>query len=114
VQDLEVGVQVWTINKVGKKVAVPIEKVSKTQVPSMHKVVHLILSDGRELFVSPGHPAVNGRIVGDFVPNDIYEGASVVSAELVAYEYEFTYDILAAGSTGFYFANGILLDSTLH
>ena len=76
-------------------------------------MIHLILNDGRELFASPGHPAVDGRVVGDFIVNDFYDGARVTASGLVVYGDTATYDILPSGETGFYWANGILLGSTL-
>jgi hypothetical protein len=37
----------------------------------------------------------------------------VIGADLVLFSEEFTYDILPAGETGGYWANGIPLESTL-
>ena len=76
-------------------------------------MVRLIFDDGRELFASPGHPTADGRSVGNLAPGDLYDGASIVSAERVLYGEEATYDILPSGETGFYWANGVLLGSTL-
>lgn len=114
VQDLKVGASVWTVDKSGKRVMGVILKTSKTLVPPTHKMVHLVLDDGRTLLVSPGHPTIDGRTAGDIVAGDMYDGAQVVSSDRVSYSEGYTYDILASGETGFYFANGILLDSTLH
>ena len=77
-------------------------------------MVHLILLDGRELFVSPGHLIIDGRTAGDLVVDDIYDGAHVISVDRVLYNDTATFDILPSGETGFYWANGILMDSTLH
>jgi len=55
-----------------------------------------------------------------YMPGDLYDGASVASAQLVPYGGDATYDILPSGDTGFYWANGlpakagVLLGSTLH
>ena len=76
-------------------------------------MVQFVLADGRALLVSPGHPTILGRTVGDLVLGDLYDTAKVVSIELVSYGEKYTYDILPTGQTGFYFANGILLGSTL-
>ena len=113
VKDLRVGMSVWTIDKSGKRVSGVVVKTSKTPVSRTHQMIHLILNDGRELFVSPGHPTVDGRMVGDFIVNDFYDGARVTASGLVAYDDTATYDILPSGETGFYWANGILLGSTL-
>jgi hypothetical protein len=63
--------------------------------------------------VSPGHPLIDGRRAGDLAPGDGYDGATVVSAELIGYAGGRTFDVLPAGDTGFYWANGVLLASTL-
>lgn len=114
VKNLRVDMPVWTSNKSGHRVSGVVEKTSRVPVPPTHQMVHLILDDGRELFVSSLHPTIDGRTVGDLVINDLYDGARVVSSERVAYGDIATYDILPSGETGFYWANGILLDSTLH
>lgn len=113
VEELQKGASVWTIDKSGKRVAGVVIEINKTSVPSDHKMVELVLDDGRALLVSPGHPTVDGRTAGDLIPGDLYDGAWVVSSDRVLYSDEHTYDILSSGETGFYFANGILLDSTL-
>ncbi|MBI3274319.1 MAG: hypothetical protein HYZ69_04205 [Candidatus Colwellbacteria bacterium] len=107
------GAPVWTSDKAGHRVAGIILETSKTPVPPEHQMVHLVLDDGRELFVSPGHPTVDGRTVGELSPGDFYDGASVIGAERVSYSQGATYDILPSGETGFYWANGVLLGSTL-
>ena len=114
VKDIRVGAPVWTVNKDENHTVGIVAKTSKVSVPPTHKMVHLILDDGRALFVSPGHPTVDGRTVGDIVVGDMYDGARIASSELVSYGDGYTYDILPSGETGFYFANGILLDSTIN
>jgi hypothetical protein len=113
VQDLRVDMLVWTLDKAGVRVAQPLLRVSRTLVPSNHQIVHLVLDDGRQLWVSPGHPTIDGRSVGQLQVGDSLDGAQVLSARLVAYAAPATYDLLPAGDTGFYRANGILLASTL-
>lgn len=113
VQDLKIGDMVWTKDLVGNRIALPILAVVKTPVPTTHEVVHVKLADGRELFVSPGHPVGDGRFMGDLVQSDTLDGSVIVKIETVAYAKKYTYDILPAGETGLYFANGILIGSTL-
>lgn len=113
VKDLQVGMPVWTTDKTGQRVSGVITKTSKVPVPPTHQMVHLILNDGRELFVSPGHPTTDGHTIGNLVSGDLYDGVSVISTERVSYGEGATYDILPSGDTGFYWANGILIGSTL-
>ena len=115
VQDLRIGAPVWTVNKSGGRVSGVVIKVSKTPVPATHKVVELVLSDGRKLLASPGHPTVTAnQTLGDLVANDVYDEVKVLRAKLIPYTQSYTYDILVSGETSFYFADGILLASTLH
>ncbi len=113
VQDLRVGDVVWTIGANGARAAAPLITVASTHVPKTHQVVRLTLADGRVVFVSPGHPTTDGRLVGDLAPGGTLDGASIASAERVSYRGDATYDILPAGATGAYWANGVPLGSTL-
>ena len=113
VKELKIGMQVWTLDNLGYKQAGTILKIGKTLVPPAHKMVHLILYDGRELFASPGHPTADGRLLGDLKEGDILDNSKIKTSERVAYNENYTYDILPSGPTGFYWANGILLKSTI-
>ncbi len=111
--DLMPGMLVFTLDPDGNKVVMPIDLVSKVLVSRDHRMCHLILNDGRQLFVSPGHPTADNGRVGDLEPGDVLDGAGVVSIEKVSYEAGHTYDLLPSGGTGFYWADGVLLGSTL-
>jgi hypothetical protein len=113
VQNLRVGMLVWTTDGAGMRAAKPVLRIGKTAVPPTHQVVHLALTDGRELWVSPNHPTADGRRVGQLQAGDRLDGAIIRSAKLVNYTSYATYDLLPAGESGFYWANGILLASTL-
>lgn len=113
VQDLQVGDVVWTVDARGERVAAPLLVTGSTPVPDTHEVVRLALADGREVLVSPGHPTADGRLVGDLRAGDALDETRVLTAERVAYTAGFTYDVLPAGATGAYWANGVLLGSTL-
>jgi len=65
------------------------------------------------LHASPGHPTTDGRVIGDLAPGDLLDGAHITSADFEAYSLPSTYDVLPAGSTGFYWADGVLIASTL-
>ena len=114
VEDLRPGMTVWTTDETGLRVAGWVAEVGSTPVPPTHEVVHLILSDGRMVDVSPGHRLPDGRRLGDLKPGDPVDGATVASTTLQAYRGGATIDLLPSGSTGSYWANGILLASTLH
>jgi hypothetical protein len=113
VEDLRIGDVVWTQDARGARVAAPLIAIGSTPVPATHEVVRLALEDGRTTFVSPGHPTADGRLVGDLRAGDVLDGAPVHSTERVRYTAGFTFDVLPAGATGAYWANGVLLGSTL-
>lgn len=113
VEEFRVGDAVWTADADGRRVEGRVEMVGRARVPAAHPVVHLILDDGRELWASPGHPLADGRRLADVRAGDLVDGARVASVESVAYGEAFTYDLLPSGPTGLYWANGILLGSTL-
>jgi hypothetical protein len=114
VQDLRVGDVVWTVDANGARTAAPLVSVGSAPVPATHLVVRLALEDERLVYVSPGHPTADGRRVGDLAAGDVLDGARIASVERVTYAGGATYDILPAGATGAYWANGVLLGSTLH
>ena len=70
-------------------------------------------SDDRQVRASPGHPTTDGRHIGDIRPGDTLDGSRVLSAERAGYDGGYTFDLLPGGDTGFYFADGVALASTL-
>jgi len=113
VESLRAGDPVWTRDAFGRRVASTVAGVGSTPVPATHRVVRLRLTDGRVVFVSPGHPMPDGRPVGSLRVGDVYDGSVVASADRVPYDGGRTFDVLPAGPTGVYWANGIELGSTL-
>ena len=113
VQNLRLGMQVWTLDPAGERIVRPVVQIRKTIVPADHPVVHLVMVDGRELWASPGHLTAGGLTVGQLQAGDMFSGGSILSAERVRYTGSATYDLLPAGETGFYWANEILLASTV-
>jgi len=94
-------------------VAVPLLLVSHTPV-ALHRVVRVVLSTGAVLQMSPGHRTADGRRFDELTPGARFDPLhTVLSAELVDYPYDATYDALPASSTGTYFAAGALVASTL-
>jgi len=113
VTDVRVGQVVWTQTADGRRIAEPAIEVGSMPVPQGHLMVHLVLADGRELLASPGHRTADGRALGDLQKGDELDGSTITHWALVPYAGERTYDLLPAGPTGRYWANGILLSSTL-
>lgn len=113
VTDIRVGTVVWSRAEDGSRVAAPVVEVGSMEAPAGHRMVHLVLADGRELLVSPGHRTADGRQAGDLKAGDVLDGSTITRWELVPYAGERTYDLLPAGATGVYWANGIAMSSTL-
>jgi hypothetical protein len=114
VERLRIGDLVWTIDRTGQRTAAPVVLLANTPVPATHEMAHLRLIDGREVRVSPGHPTSDGRLAGDLRVGDVLDGAMLVGAQREMYEGSYTYDLLPKGDTGYYWANGVRMASTLH
>lgn len=113
VEDLRLGNPVWTMSAAGERVSATILRITSVPIPAGHSVVHITLSDGRELWASPGHPTAAGQRLADIKLNDLLDGARVIGVERLPYHGAATYDLLPSGDTGFYWANKVLLGSTL-
>lgn len=113
VEQLREDMAVWTVDDTGKRIAAVVIETAMTPAPSSFMVVEVTLNDGRTVTASPGHPTAVGRALGDYQVGDILDGALLTAVERAAYDGSATYDILPSGGTGLYWANGILLKSTL-
>src|SRR5687768_12029205 len=51
VEDLEIGDLVWTLDASGKRIQATITITTHVAVPASHRIVHVILNDGRDLWV---------------------------------------------------------------
>lgn len=109
---LRPGMAVWTADRLGHRQAAVVLKVGSMVAPAGHEVVHLLLADGREVWVSPGHPTADGRHAGDLIAGDLLDGSRILKADRTPYAGS-TYDLLPSGPSGVYWANGVPLMSTL-
>jgi hypothetical protein len=113
VENLREGMAVWTTDRHGRRILGTVLRVGYMQAPLGHEVIRLSLADGRSVTASPNHPTADGRTVGALHPGDVFDGSVVVAARPIGYADGATYDLLPSGPTGTYFANGVLLASTL-
>lgn len=113
IQDLSVGDLIWTINQVGEKVATAIESVITRPAPQTHQMAYITLCDGRQVTTSPNHPTIEGVKIRDLRVGDILDNSPILQIEYLPYEEGVIFDILPSGETGGYWANGVLLGSTL-
>ena len=113
VEDIRAGDQVWTVGEAGERVAEPVLKVRSVPVSAGHILLHVVLDDGRELWASPGHPTASGEPLASLQAGEMLDGARIRSIEQVSYDGPATYDLLPAGPSGLYWADGILMGSTM-
>lgn len=113
VASLVAGDLVFTEDARGKRVVAPIVRVVRVGVPASHRVLMVRLEDGRSVRVSAQHPLAEDGIVGKIDVGASLDGSTVIERRLVVPTSNATWDILPAGETGHYWANGVRLGSTL-
>ena len=113
VEALRLGDPIWTIDALGRRVAGTVIALGSTTAPAEHHVIRLVLGDGRTVTASPGHPLADGRQVGALAIGDIVDGSRIVTLETLPYAGGATFDLVASGATGGYYADGIPLGTTL-
>jgi hypothetical protein len=111
IETLTVGEMVYSVDG-GQLVAVPIRAVHR-QPAHDHVMVRVTLADGAEVRESPRHPTADGRLFLALRPGDALDGRRVVTVETVPYDGAATYDLLPESDSGAYFADGVLVGSTL-
>jgi hypothetical protein len=120
VGDLRVGDPVYTVDAHGRRIAVSLIQTTRLPVRPGHRMTRLELDDGRVLVASEEHPtcalasgASSEGIVARLAVGGEYDGAGVKRSEVEIYREPATFDVLPAGDTGCYWANGVLVGSTL-
>ncbi len=113
VQALRKGMIVWTADANGARRAAVIVQTAQQPVPAGWQLLRIVLDDERELYASPAHPTADGRKLRDLARGNVLDGARVALIESVVYQELATFDILPSGETGAYWADGILVGSTL-
>jgi hypothetical protein len=108
------GDTVWTTDTTGHRVTSPVERVVRRATSGPHLMLQLALSDGRVLVAAGAHPAADGTYLRQLHAGQLYDGATIASIGWTPSTAPATYDILPAGPTGTYWANGILVGSTLN
>ena len=107
------GMLVWTTDASGKRVIAPVLETRAVYVSESYRALWLTLEDGRTITASPGHPSADGKRLDQYRVGDRLDGSTIVSMESVPYDGTQTYDLLPGSATGVYWANGIMLKSTI-
>jgi hypothetical protein len=90
-----------------------VEQITSRATPGPHLMLRLALSDGRVLVAAGAHPAADGTFLRQLRVGSPYDGATIAAVDWVQSTAAMTFDLLPAGPTGTYWANGILVGSTL-
>ncbi len=113
INSLSVGDIIYTETRAGTRIAAPLLEVVHVPAPPTHRLVVLSLADGRTLRVSSGHPLAVGGLIGQLAVGSEIDGSRVVARAQSIPTDAMTWDVLPAGDTGHYWANDVLLGSTL-
>lgn len=113
VEALTAGVVVWSLDAAGQRVAVPVVRTSAVPTPLDHTLVEIDLADGRTVVGSGGHPTAAGAPLAAIAVGQILDTAQVIAVRRVPYTGGHTYDLLPASPSGVYWADGVLIGSTL-
>lgn len=113
VSALHAGDRVFTADGSGARIVARVRVVQRVPIVGAHDIVELTLADGRVVRASAGHPTASGALVGELATSAVLDGSIVVSTRHVSYDGRATWDLLPAGPTGAYWADGVLLGSTL-
>jgi hypothetical protein len=113
VTQLKLGDSVWTAAADGTRREASVTALGSVAFPFGHDAIRVDLSDGRSVTASSGHPTADGRTLGMLRAGDHLDGATVIAAAPVRLDDGATYDLLPSGPTGRYWADGVLLGSTL-
>lgn len=112
VEQIAPGDVVWTVDVAGSRVAAPVAQVVRRGTAGPHLLLRLSLADGRVLVAAGAHPAVDGMYLRQLRRGQTYDSAMIVSVGWVPSGVPATFDILPAGPTGTYWADGIPVGST--
>jgi hypothetical protein len=113
VEQLQPGMLVWSLDLEGGRIATSINQITSNQVPDGFRLTRITLADGRSLNASPMHPTAEGKSLGSYLAGDILDGSLVSNIEFIDYDQGYTFDILPDSPTYCYWANGVLLKSSL-
>jgi len=109
----DIRVSDWVYSVDGNSVrAVRVARVIRRPVHN-HHVIRVTTAEGQVLQISAPHPTADGRTFGDLRSSDLLDGQRLQSVEVIDYVHQYTYDILPDSDTGFYFASGMLIGSTI-
>jgi len=111
--DVRDGTIVWSRDAAGRRVAARVVLVGATAAGPEHRMVRVVLADGRAVAASPGHPVANGVLLEAIARGDSVDGSRAIQVERRPFDGSRTVDLLPDSATGIYWADGVPLRSTL-
>ena len=89
-------------------------RINRVVVGKTHKIMKISFTDGTVLRGSLRHPTADGKMFGDLKVGDSVDGKIITELKLLPYtNHNYTYDILTDSRNGNYYADGVLIGSTL-
>jgi Hint domain-containing protein len=113
VSALRPGMRVWTVDEHGLRIVGTVLRTARRAAGSPALLLRVTLADGRSVVASAAHPTAEGRALGGIRPGEALDGSLVASIEVVSVADGMTFDVLPSGPTGRYWADGVLLGSSL-
>lgn len=110
---LALGDVIWTQTHDGVRVPAPVVELANVPAPPGHRLLELVLEDGRVVRGSPTHPSADGTPLEDLAPGTWLDGSRVRKSRLLPAGIAATHDVLPGGDTGIYWVNGVRLRSTI-
>jgi hypothetical protein len=107
------GDPVWTVDENGARVEGTVLYVESSIAPPGHKLLQAVLTDGRRVAASAGHPVRGGMPLGHLRAGDLLDGSPIQTLETVDLPGSRTFDLMPSGPTHIYWADGVVLESTL-
>lgn len=87
--------------------------MSTVKTGANHILIEVTLADGRIVRASRGHPTADGAVLGQLELDGELDGSRIVGVKEIGYANLMTWDLRPEGATGYYWADGVLLASTL-
>lgn len=113
IDQLKSGDPVYSVNAKNERIIRCIHLIRSVTIPADYKMLQLKLDDGRQLTVSPQHPDARGEPLIKLEIGACLDGGKLIEKRIIKYSGSFTWDILPEGEFPVYFANDILIGSTL-
>lgn len=111
IRDLRVGDLVYSVHRDSIQL-VPIKRIHRVAAVN-HHVLRVEFASGAKFEMSAMHPTANGKPLSAFGVGDELMGERIVRVTRIPFQHSHTYDILPDSDTGTYFADGVLVGSTL-